>query len=436
MLSGTTFAQPEVAVKNCDEFYKKCIPLDNKLTAQAVEVVEQFVKKALISKMKELDGLFNVLYSRIYHGGSYYDGLRITEPTEFDLNAVLQMPFRKNVMKLKYGNGKSIPFGFAEYYCISSPEKVTTSPKMTENLKKFFLDFFEENTFVLLPLKVRDWFRSVVDKAIRYYERNPFEYCQKKLTVRKFKWTPLSPAATLKIKVDNDLEVDIDLVPVFVNEENEDEMLVSKTYRHEDYQKVWRLSYPSVERNQLKGESCAMKVIRLLKWLRDNFKDWDWVSSYYLKTVVMLEKERDGSKWSDKQLAEKLEEMLKCLHEYFKNGEIPSVHDCRLNLLHHIKPITLSNAERRLKRFIETNGEIHDKFMGVFNKSSKLKSNRTFAALTALTVQGKVCFENEVGIEWMSNAEVEDLLEKAFPYEHKENEINVNNSDYNWCTLV
>ena len=157
------------------------------------------------------------------------------------------------------------------------------------------------------------------------------------------------------------------------------------------------------------------------------------MSSYYLKTVVMLEIERDGGKWSDKQLAEKLKGMLMCLHEYFKNGNIPSVHDTRLNLLHHINPITLSNAKRRLKRFIETNGVIYDKLMGVLNKSSKLKYNKT---LTALTVQGKVCFENEVGIEWKSNAEVEDLLEKAFPYEHKENEINVSNSDYDWCTLV
>ena len=198
-------------------------------------MVEQFVKKAFISQIKELDGLFDVLYSHIYHGGSYYDGLRITEPTEFDLNAILKMPFDKNLIKLEFGNGTSIPFGFAKYYCISPPEKVTTSPKMTKNLKKDFFDFFEENTFVLLPLKVRDWFRSVVDKAIRYYERNPFEHCQKKLTVRKFKWGLLSPAATLKIKVDNDLEVDIDLVPALVNEENEDEMLVSKTYRHEDY---------------------------------------------------------------------------------------------------------------------------------------------------------------------------------------------------------
>ena len=81
MLSGTTFAQSQVAVKNCDEFYKNDIPLDDELTAQAVQVVEQFVKKAFMSKMKECNGLFNVLYSRIYHGGSYYDGLSITEPT-------------------------------------------------------------------------------------------------------------------------------------------------------------------------------------------------------------------------------------------------------------------------------------------------------------------------------------------------------------------
>lgn len=78
---------------------------------------------------------------------------------------------------------------------------------------------------------------------------------------------------------------------------------------------------------------------------------------------------------------------------------MPSVHDSRLNLLHHINPITLSNAERRLKRFIETNEEIHDKFMGVLNKSSKLKYNKTLTTLTALTVQGKVCLK----MKWESS---------------------------------
>ena len=160
------------------------------------------------------------------------------------------------------------------------------------------------------------------------------------------------------------------------------------------------------------------------------------MSSYYLKTAALLEIKKDESKWSDEQLAEKLKEMLKCLQEYFKNRFIPSLHDSRLNLLHHIDPVTLFNAERRLNRFIGTDEtvQIHDKLMDVLNKSSKLQYTKTF---TALMVQGKVCSGNEVEIEWKrSNAGVEDLLEKAFPFERKENEINVNNSDYNWCILV
>ena len=426
MASGTTSAQPRGAVKTCDELYKIIVPLNAELTKRAVEVVEKFVKKALIPKMKELDGLFDVLYCDIYHGGSYYDGLRITEPTEFDLDVKLKMPFRGNLMKLEFGNGTSIPFGFAKYYCISSPENVTTSTKMTENRKKVFFKFFEENTFVLLPLKVRDWFRSVVDKAITYYACNPFYCSQKKLTVRKFKWGPYSPAATLKIKVDNDLEVDIDLVPVFTNGE---EMLVAKTYRCEQYQKVWRLSYPSVERDHLKSQSCAKKVIRLLKWFRDSCKDLNWVSSYYLKTAVMLEIKKNEGHWSDKQLGEKLEEILKMLQQYFQRRRLPSLHDARLNLLHLISPDTLSNAEGRLRKFLRTDGsvEIVDKFVALINKSGV-----QITAESRNVQQSEDLGENR----GYSNSEVEEIFEEVFPYKHMEDEVSDDVASEPLCTLV
>lgn len=214
---------------------------------------------------------------------------------------------------------------------------------MKENEKKLFLTFFED---VLLPVKVPDWFRRVVDKAVKYYEPYPFYLWQDEVTIQRYNWRQYSPAATLKVKVANDLKVDIDLVPVFTYGED---MLVPKTHPGKEYQKVWRLSYPAVEREQLKYQSCAKKVIRQLKW--------DWVSSYYLKTVVMLEIDKDGGHWSDKQLGEKLEEMLKDLQEYFKNGYLPSLYDNRLNLLHHINPITLFNAERRLNKFIPNGDE-------------------------------------------------------------------------------
>ena len=43
----------------------------------------------------------------------------------------------------------------------------------------------------------------------------------------------------------------------------------------------------------------------------------------------MLKIEKDGSHWSDKQLGEKLEQMLKDLQEYFKNEYLPSLHNYR-----------------------------------------------------------------------------------------------------------
>ena len=46
-----------------------------------------------------------------------------------------------------------------------------------------------------------------------------------------------------------DLEVDIDLEPVFTYGEK---MLVSKTHLGKEYQKLWCLSHPSVQREQAK----------------------------------------------------------------------------------------------------------------------------------------------------------------------------------------
>ena len=290
---------------------------------------------------------------------------------------------------------------------------------MKENEKKLFLTFFED---VLLPVKVPDWFRRVVDKAVKYYEPYPFYLWQDEVTIQRYNWRQYSPAATLKVKVANDLKVDIDLVPVFTYGED---MLVPKTHPGKEYQKVWRLSYPAVEREQLKYQSCAKKVIRQLKW--------DWVSSYYLKTVVMLEIDKDGGHWSDKQLGEKLEEMLKDLQEYFKNGYLPSLHDNRLNLLHHIKPITLFNAGRRLSKFIpKGNEEIVDKLIELSAKSIQYKA------------QSSVHLEPK----GYSNGEVEDLLEEAFPfneddddeeefvpYKCSNNEINEDDTS-GWCTLI
>lgn len=42
--------------------------------------------------MKKYSVLFKELYKQIYYGGSYYDGLKISRPEEYDCDLLLELP--------------------------------------------------------------------------------------------------------------------------------------------------------------------------------------------------------------------------------------------------------------------------------------------------------------------------------------------------------
>lgn len=42
--------------------------------------------------MKTKSVLFKGLYDKLFYGGSYYDGLRVGHPEEFDLDLLLRLP--------------------------------------------------------------------------------------------------------------------------------------------------------------------------------------------------------------------------------------------------------------------------------------------------------------------------------------------------------
>ncbi|XP_018573273.1 uncharacterized protein LOC108912517 [Anoplophora glabripennis] len=46
----------------------------------------------ITEKMKLKDTLFKEMYTRVFFGGSYYDGLRVGQPDEFDLDLLLSLP--------------------------------------------------------------------------------------------------------------------------------------------------------------------------------------------------------------------------------------------------------------------------------------------------------------------------------------------------------
>uniref|UniRef100_V5I708 Mab-21-like nucleotidyltransferase domain-containing protein n=1 Tax=Anoplophora glabripennis TaxID=217634 RepID=V5I708_ANOGL len=50
------------------------------------------VLEILIQKMKNTDTRFNQLYQKLFFGGSYYDGLKVGTPDEYDIDLLLQFP--------------------------------------------------------------------------------------------------------------------------------------------------------------------------------------------------------------------------------------------------------------------------------------------------------------------------------------------------------
>jgi len=57
------------------------------------------VKDKLITGLKEKSYLFGLLFQEIAWTGSFYEGLKISDPDEFDLNIVLKMPVKANYIE-------------------------------------------------------------------------------------------------------------------------------------------------------------------------------------------------------------------------------------------------------------------------------------------------------------------------------------------------
>lgn len=61
--------------------------------------------------MKENDPLFDQLYNTKFFGGSYYDGLKVGKPDEYDLDLLLKMP-KSQQLEIRTGD---VP-GFVNLY--------------------------------------------------------------------------------------------------------------------------------------------------------------------------------------------------------------------------------------------------------------------------------------------------------------------------------
>ncbi|KAH9363711.1 hypothetical protein HPB48_002010 [Haemaphysalis longicornis] len=204
------------------------------------------VLNLLIKHMKDKDPLFSKAFKRITYTGSSFEGLRIREADEFDVNLIISLPIENGEFKL----ASELP-GFVSYLLteagLNSVRQREAAPVLS-GLEGLF-----SKKRRLLAQHFRTWFQSVVDRALLSYESSG-----DKSDSFKVRPSQSGPAKTLYVEMDDGKRLDIDLVPVLEFNYN---LLPENFPRYE-----WIDQY------------CA-------EALRDAYK-WP-LSSYAIKTVVV-----------------------------------------------------------------------------------------------------------------------------------------------------
>ncbi|GFT16929.1 cyclic GMP-AMP synthase [Nephila pilipes] len=348
------------------------IKLDENLIKTNNEILKDFLS-TFIEEMKKKDDIFKLLYQKPHFTGSFYSDLRISQPDEFDINLVLNLPFKASDFEITYH--PQVP-SYAKYH-LKNPEAAAKAyPQL---LKLLFQDGF------LIPEKVRKWIQSVVDKALRTYSL--------RFPIVRIIPSASGPARTIKLMKYDGAVIDIDLVPTIpcVLESKQpgidgrvraklgatlQTFLIPKPYsstkqapvNDTEISRLWRTHFPEAEGKLIHDIGCVKPVIKLLKLLRDR-NVWKILASYYLKTVVMwmLIENSDKEYWKEDKMDERFIEALEKLAGYVEKQSIPYLFSKRNNLLSKIGPVEALNINKRLCSLIRDVKKDPFNFYKIFN---------------------------------------------------------------------
>ncbi|XP_077546729.1 cyclic GMP-AMP synthase-like receptor [Haemaphysalis longicornis] len=334
---------------------------DDETTKRNRAVVDD-VLEVLIKHMKEQDPLFSKAFKRITYTGSSFEGLRIREADEFDVNLIISLPIRNDEFKLA-----AVLPGFVSYTLTGSGRNSLRCREGQPVLQR--LDKLFDKSGKLLAQNFRTWFQSVVDQALQSYKSS-----NDKSSSFKVRPSQSGPAKTLYVFLDNGKRIDIDLVPVlefnynllpanfprykwikkYCEEIDKRWVMVPKTpkdKKNSGMVHAWRIHFPDIEKKLIKDFGCVKPITRLVKALRDAY-EWP-LSSYAIKTVVVRHRlsKPNKSDWENEHQWTLLLEVLERLHEeLLSNKGISYLFDEKMNLVHDLKPVTRENIAGCLKK--------------------------------------------------------------------------------------
>ncbi|KAF2897520.1 hypothetical protein ILUMI_08658 [Ignelater luminosus] len=348
------------------KIHKNYISLPNKDVKRNNNVVKQ-VLQTLIKKMKKVDSLFKTCFTEVFYGGSFYDGLKIGKPDEFDLDFLLKLPANAQPCL----DVSHLP-GFVQVQ-LKNFENFQKTPeaKSWSGLANLLSD-----KHFLITTSLTRWMQGVLDKALNELPRckddENFRIFKAGKNVFKGTLHKAGPAQTLKLKMcgtirDKSVEIDIDLVPCFkfgkdqwpsspfrtnpVKNKPDFFIVPQKPYSKQTVNQYWRLSFQMQESELIKNKKTLKPTLRLLKKLQKNM-DQNIISSYYIKTMFLWETEKNGGAiWNCSQ-SFAFVTMLKKYKEYIENDNIPFYWNGLTEDLKDKGDIPLQNLANRLQRII------------------------------------------------------------------------------------
>jgi len=384
---------------------------DDARTKENVKIVTKVIGNEFITIMKE-DLLFKEVYQNFYYTGSYYEGLKVGEANEFDLNIRLQMPFKSADIQIITDG---IDEGYAMYK-LSAPydQLLANHPKL--EIFRRFSRVFDESKTLLSQEKLNRWLQSVVDTAV-HNSASIFE--REHLTVKR---SYSGPAMTLNIQR-NDTKCSLDLVPVIQLKQFPESLpmtpflenlpdtkktcfLVPKPPRVQDQVKIikreapaeatqsvgstmwnmvnalytwvlgtkeqpvpltpqpapnlttgqnkscwFRVSIPDAEKWLMEKKGCVKMLVKIFKAIRD-YENWTFFSSYYIKTEFMhaLMENPDADFWKENELDQLFIMMLK---KFTALETVPHIFFPDFNLIVHVRHDTLVNLQGHLRKILK-----------------------------------------------------------------------------------
>ncbi|KAJ3660811.1 hypothetical protein Zmor_005242 [Zophobas morio] len=351
---------------------QKYVALPNDETKRNNKLLQ--VIDRIIQTLQNKSTLFTNLYQNKFYGGSFYDGLKVGKPSEYDLDCLLCLP--KIVEPTVKVSDKP---GYV-HIVLNNMEALRKSE--IEGPKYVGLD----NLLVgnrLSTQKVRSWMESLMTSAVigNSTMEIKMDDSDSKCVV-KYKVFKSGPALTLKLEGNlngQDFKIDIDLVPCFTffddhwpgNEyrpnpsQKKNTFFVVPKSPSEDAPLHWRLSFQEQERELLSGYAVMKPTIRLIKKLRDRHEHK--IASYYIKTVFLWELEMLDKNFWNKPLSFVFVTMLRKYAEYIERKNIPYYWNDSNNLLGDLNEITASCIANKLKNIVDHIDKICNSKLGFYD---------------------------------------------------------------------